>query len=74
MVHIVIHLVRECRLDGLVHYRWMYHVERALGQYKYTIRNKAAPKGSIAKGYIADELLTFCSRYLVNAPTVHNRP
>jgi hypothetical protein len=38
------------------------------------VRNKAAPVGSIAEGYIADELLIFCSRYLVNAPTIHNKP
>jgi hypothetical protein len=28
MVHMIIHLVRECRLGGPVHYRWMYPVER----------------------------------------------
>jgi hypothetical protein len=28
MVHVVIHLVRECRLGGPVHYRWMYPIER----------------------------------------------
>jgi hypothetical protein len=38
------------------------------------VRNKAAPEGCIAEGYIATELVTFCSRYLDNAPTFHNRP
>ena len=28
------------------------------------MRNKAHPKGSIAKGYIVEECLTFCSRFL----------
>jgi len=28
MVHVSIHLVRECKLGGPVHYRWMYPVER----------------------------------------------
>jgi len=28
MVHVIIHLVRECKLGGPVHYRWMYPVER----------------------------------------------
>jgi len=28
MVHLVVHLVRECRLDGPVQYRWMYLAER----------------------------------------------
>jgi hypothetical protein len=28
MVHLVVHLVRECRLGGPVQYRWMYSAER----------------------------------------------
>jgi hypothetical protein len=28
MVHVVIHLVRECQLGGPVQYRWMYPGER----------------------------------------------
>jgi hypothetical protein len=28
MVHLVVHLVRECKLGGLVQYRWMYPAER----------------------------------------------
>jgi hypothetical protein len=50
------------------------HYYRCLHQYKCSVRNKAAPEGSIAEGYIMNELLTFCSRYLENAPTIHNRP
>jgi hypothetical protein len=38
------------------------------------VRNRAAPEGSVAEGYLTDEMLTFCSRYLENAPTIHNRP
>jgi hypothetical protein len=33
------------------------------------MRNKVAPEGCIAEGYIATELVTFYSRYLDNAPT-----
>jgi hypothetical protein len=47
---------------------------RSLGSFKSNVRNKAAPKGCIVEGYIATELITFCSRYLVNVPTFHNRP
>ncbi|KAI3951353.1 hypothetical protein MKW92_031051, partial [Papaver armeniacum] len=36
--------------------------------YLYTlkkyVRNKSRPEGSIAQGYLADECVTFCSRYL----------
>lgn len=28
MVHVVIHLVCECRFGELVHYRWMYPIEK----------------------------------------------
>jgi len=34
---------------------------------------KAQPKGSIAEGYMAEESLTFCSRYLNEIETVFNR-
>ena len=27
------------------------------------VRNKAQPEGSIAEGYLVEEILTFCSRY-----------
>ncbi|XP_025662248.1 uncharacterized protein [Arachis hypogaea] len=64
MVHLVIHLVEEAMIAGPVQYRWMYPVERALGHLKSYVRNKAAPEGCIAEGYIIEECLTFCSRYL----------
>ena len=38
------------------------------------VRNKAHPEGSIAEGYVADECLTFCSRYLIGIETIFNRP
>jgi len=47
---------------------------RSLGGFKSSVRNKAAPKGCIAEGYIATELVTFCSRYLGNTSSFHNRP
>jgi hypothetical protein len=41
---------------------------------KNDVRNKSAPEGSIAEGYVARELVSFLSMYLDNASTVHNRP
>ena len=64
MVHLAIHLPEEALLRGPVHYGWMYPVERRLGYLKSTVRNKARPEGSIAEGYIVDECLIFCSRFL----------
>lgn len=40
---------------------------------KSYVRNKAHPEGSIARGYLADECLTFCSRYMDNMNTKFNR-
>jgi hypothetical protein len=49
-------------------------VNQGHGRYKFVVRNRVAPEGSIAESYLVNEMLTFCSRYLENAPTVHNRP
>jgi hypothetical protein len=47
---------------------------KSLGGFESNVHNKAAPEGYIVEDYIATELVTFCSRYLDNAPTFHNRP
>ena len=73
MVHLAVHLPDEAILRGPVHYGWMYPVERRLGYLKGTVRNRAKPEGSIAEGYIVDECLTFCSRYLINIETRFNK-
>lgn len=41
---------------------------------KSFVRNKARPEGSIAEGYLAEESLTFCSRYIEDIETRFNRP
>ena len=38
------------------------------------MRNKARPEGCIAEGYISQEVVTFCSRYLDDIETIWNRP
>ncbi|KAG8482791.1 hypothetical protein CXB51_024455 [Gossypium anomalum] len=37
-------------------------------------RNKRYPEGSIAEGYLAEEFMTFCFRYLEDVETRLNRP
>jgi hypothetical protein len=46
---------------------------KRLRRFKSNVCNKAALEGCIAKGYITTELMTFCSMYLNNALTFHNR-
>ncbi|KAK5833712.1 hypothetical protein PVK06_017566 [Gossypium arboreum] len=71
MVHLVIHLPREAIIGGPVFYRWMYPIESKLKSY---CRNKRYPEGSIAEGYLAEECMTFCSRYLEDVETRLSRP
>jgi len=63
MVHLVVHLVEDVKLGGPIQYRWMYPIERYLGKLKSYVHNKAQAEGAIAEGYMAEEALTFCSRY-----------
>ncbi|OMO94184.1 Transposon, En/Spm-like protein [Corchorus capsularis] len=74
MVHLIIHLAYEAKVAGLVIYRRMYTIERFLLTLKFYMGNRACPEGSIAEGYLANECLTFCSRYLEGAETSFNRP
>ncbi|KAK9286407.1 hypothetical protein L1049_014803 [Liquidambar formosana] len=64
MVHLTIHLGREVRLCGPVQYHWMYPFERYMKILKGYVRNYAQPKGCIAKCYLAEECMRFCSGYM----------
>ena len=72
MLHLPIHLA-DALIAGPSQFRWMYSGETKLHTYKYYIRNKAQPESSIAKGYIAEECMTLCSRYLHSVETTFNR-
>ncbi|PWA96408.1 hypothetical protein CTI12_AA040050 [Artemisia annua] len=75
MIHLVMHLPEEALQGGPVTFRWMYPFERYMKKLKNYVRNKAKPEGSIAEGYVADEALTFCSRYFRGEiGTKFNRP
>ena len=64
MVHLPIHLANEVRLGGPVQFRWMYPTERNLCKPKRYVRNRAHLEGSIAEAYVAEEAVTYCSRYV----------
>ncbi|CAN1129078.1 hypothetical protein LINPERHAP2_LOCUS5025 [Linum perenne] len=50
-----------------------YYLCRFLSTLKSYVGNKAQPEGSITEGYLAEECLTFCSRYLKGVDTRLNR-
>ena len=64
MEHTLVHLVDEIEICGPVGGRWMYPCERYLGMLKSFVRNRAQPEASMAKGYMAEEALGFCTEYL----------
>ncbi|XP_074359670.1 uncharacterized protein LOC141699719 [Apium graveolens] len=64
MVHLPVHLCREVEYGGPEHLRCMFAIERYLGKLKGYVRNRSRPEGSIAEGYLAEECVTFCSRFL----------
>jgi hypothetical protein len=72
-VHLAVHVPDEALLRGPVQYGWMYPIERRLYTLKRYVRNRARPERSIAEAYIADECLTFCSRYMDDVETRFNR-
>ncbi|XP_074362862.1 uncharacterized protein LOC141703164 [Apium graveolens] len=55
---------REVEYDGLEHLSCMFAIERYLGKLKGYVRNRSRPEGSIVEGYLAEECVTFCSRFL----------
>ncbi|CAM8902598.1 unnamed protein product [Rhodiola kirilowii] len=70
MVHLTVHLVREVRILGPVHMRWMYPFERYMKVLKSYVRNRQSPEGCIVQGYIAEEVVEFCTNFLGNTTTV----
>ncbi|KAK1387274.1 hypothetical protein POM88_015452 [Heracleum sosnowskyi] len=64
IVHIPLHLCKEVEFGGPVHLRWMFGIERYSCKLKSYVRNKSKPEGSMAEGYLVEECLTFCSRFL----------
>ncbi|CAL8991373.1 unnamed protein product [Prunus brigantina] len=74
MIHVMVHLPEEALLAGPVNYRWMYPIERILGELKKSVRNRAKPERSIVEAWVQYESLTFCGMYLKDVETVFNRP
>ncbi|GJW91717.1 hypothetical protein Tco_0169270 [Tanacetum coccineum] len=74
MIHLVIHLPLEALEGGPIRPRWMFPFERYMKKLKGYVRNKAKSEGSIAEGYVAEEVLTFSSHYFWDVTTKFNHP
>ncbi|CAA7059754.1 unnamed protein product [Microthlaspi erraticum] len=73
MVNLCVHLGREARLGGPVHFRWMYPFERYMKVLKDFVRNPARPEGCIAESYLAEECMQFCSAFLKKTTNVEEK-
>ena len=73
MVHLVMHLPNKAIEGWPVHSGWMYPFERYIEKLKQYVRNQARLEGSIAKGYVMNEALTFRSMYFQDMEMQLNR-
>ncbi|GJW40839.1 hypothetical protein Tco_0066684 [Tanacetum coccineum] len=74
MIHLVINLPLEALEGWPIRPRWMFPFERFMKKLKGYVRNKAKPEGSIAKGYVVEEALTFSSHYFRDVTMKFNHP
>jgi hypothetical protein len=60
MTHLLVHLVREITILGPVYLHNMWPFERFMLVLKKYALNHARLEGSIAKGYVTEEVIEFC--------------
>ena len=64
MVHLLIHVVEDIVQLGPAFLCSMMLFKRMNGHIKRYIRNTSCPDGSIAKGFLTEECISFCTNYL----------
>ncbi|KAK1611053.1 hypothetical protein QYE76_034726 [Lolium multiflorum] len=64
MVHLLVHIVEDIIQLGPTFLHSMMPFERMNGVIKGYVRNRARPDGSIAKGFLTEECISFCTSYL----------
>ncbi|KAK1570190.1 hypothetical protein QYE76_018357 [Lolium multiflorum] len=64
MVHLLVHIVEDIIQLGPTFLHNMMPFERMNGVIKGYVRNRARPDGSIAKGFLTEECISFCTSYL----------
>jgi hypothetical protein len=60
MVHLLVHLMDDIIHLGLTYLHNMMPFERLNGVIKGFVRNRSCPDGSIAKGFLTYECISFC--------------
>jgi hypothetical protein len=70
MQQLLIHLPYEAKVGGPVQFRWMYHVERAIGYLKPVVGNRARVEGCIVKAFTFKEIAYFSSYYFAKEHNV----
>ena len=70
MEHLIVHLVREIRVCGPIHLRWMYPVERYMKILKGYTMNLHRPEASIVERYIAKEGIEYATDFLSEADAI----
>jgi len=64
MTYLLVHLVKEINILGPVFMHNMWPFERLMSVLKNYVRNRARPEGSIAKGYVTEEVIEFCIDFI----------
>jgi hypothetical protein len=60
MTHLPVHLVKDITILGPVFLHNMWPFEMFMSVLKKYVLNRARPEGSIAKGYVTEEVIEFC--------------
>ncbi|KAL0561259.1 hypothetical protein IC582_001681 [Cucumis melo] len=64
IIHLTVHIVREAKLCGPIYLRWMYPFARFMKVVKKSMRNRYRSEGCIAKSYLIEQVVEFCSDFL----------
>jgi hypothetical protein len=64
MTHLLVHLTKEITILGPVFLHNMWPFERFMSVLKKYVLNRSRPEGSIAKGYVTEEVIEFCVDFM----------
>ena len=71
MQHLLIQIPYEPKVGGLIKYKWMYHIERALKYLRAMDENNARVGGCFTEAYLLKEVSYFMSVYFAKERSVY---